>query len=110
MPRSAVPPDPGPGRLTRAVGLSVRSLVRRALDSGGQRRVRREREPVGCFYPEASFAIPGHVYGPDGTRVSLPSGITSIGKVDPATSLRWRARYGNTLVKGVDEEPLEIVS
>jgi predicted amidohydrolase len=61
-------------------------------------------------YPEANFATPGHVHGPDGTRVSLFSGVASIGTVDPATSLRWRARYGNTLVKGVGEEPLEIVS
>jgi predicted amidohydrolase len=62
------------------------------------------------IYPEASFATPGHVYGPDGTRVSSSSGAASIGTVDPSTSLRWRARYGNTLVKGVGEEPLEIVS
>ena len=61
-------------------------------------------------YPEASFATAGHVYGPDGTRVSLSSGPASIGTVDPSTSPRWRARYGNTLVKGVGEEPLEIVS
>jgi 5-aminopentanamidase len=61
-------------------------------------------------YPEASFATPGHVYGPGGTRVSLSSGAASVGTVDPTTSLRWRARYGNTLVKNVGEEPLEIVS
>jgi hypothetical protein len=45
-----------------------------------------------------------------GLRVSLSSGPASIGTVDPATSLRWRAHYGNTLVKGVGEETLEIVS
>jgi len=61
-------------------------------------------------YPEASFATPGHVYGPGGTRVSLSSGAASVGTVDPTTSLRWRARYGNTLVKSVGEEPLEFVS
>jgi hypothetical protein len=61
-------------------------------------------------YPEASFATPGHVYGPDGTRVSYSFGAASMGKVDPSASLRWRARYGNTLLKGAGEEPLEIVS
>jgi hypothetical protein len=34
----------------------------------------------------------------------------SIGSVDPSTSLRWRAGYGNTLLKRVGDEPLEIVS
>ena len=61
-------------------------------------------------YPEANFATPGHVYAPDGTRVSSSSGRRSIAAVDPSTSLRWRTTYGNTLVKGVGEEPLEIVS
>jgi hypothetical protein len=42
--------------------------------------------------------------------VSLSSGAASIGTVDPETSLRWRACCGNTLVKGVGEEPLEIVA
>src|SRR4051794_4798638 len=82
------------------------SCADRALDSG----VYVASANQSGTYPEASFATPGHLYGPDGTRVSFPSGPTSIGKVDPATSLRWRARYGNTLVKGVGEEPLEIVS
>ena len=61
-------------------------------------------------YPEANFATPGHVYGPEGTSLSSSSGPASIAAVDPSTSLRWRASYGNTLVKGVGEEPLEIVS
>ena len=61
-------------------------------------------------YPEASFAAPGHVYGPDGMRVSISSGAASIGIADPTASLRWRTRYGNTLVGSVGEEPLEIVS
>jgi len=60
-------------------------------------------------YPEASFATPGHVYGPGGTRVSLSFVAASVGTVDPTTSLCWRAHYGNTLVKSVGEEPLEIV-
>ncbi len=65
---------------------------------------------AGGVYPEAGFATPGHVYGPDGMRVSLLSGAASIGTLDPAASLRWRTCYGNTLVGGVGEEPLEIVS
>ena len=60
--------------------------VPRALDSG--------------VYQEADFATPGHVYGPDGMRVSILSGVTSIGTLDPTASLRWRTRYGNTLVGG----------
>jgi 5-aminopentanamidase len=82
------------------------SCAARALDSG----VYVASANQTGVYPEANFATPGHVYGPDGMRVSLSSGAASIGTVDPATSLRWRARYGNTLVKGVGEEPLEIVS
>jgi predicted amidohydrolase len=61
-------------------------------------------------YPEASFATHGHLYGPDGTLVSSSYGQKSIGVVDPTTSLRWRAGYGNTLVDRVGDEPLEIVS
>ena len=82
------------------------SCAARALDNG----VYVASANQSGAYPEATFATPGHVYGPDGTRVSLSSGPASIGTVDPATSLRWRARYGNTLVKGAGEEPLEIVS
>jgi 5-aminopentanamidase len=82
------------------------SCAARALDSG----VYVASANQTGTYPEASFATQGHVYGPDGTRVSLSSGAASIGTVDPSTSLRWRARYGNTLVKRVGEEPLEIVS
>ena len=82
------------------------SCAARALDSG----VYVASANQSGAYPEASFATPGHVYGPDGTRVSLSFGPASIGTVDPATSLRWRARYGNTLVRGIGEEPLEIVS
>ena len=62
------------------------------------------------FYPEASFATPGHVYGPDGMRVSSSLGSMSVGTVDLTASLRWRAHYGDTLVGGAGEEPLEIVS
>ena len=82
------------------------SCAARALDNG----VYVASANQAGIYPEASFATPGHVYGPDGTRVSSSSGAASIGTVDPSTSLCWRARYGNTLIKGVGEEPLEIVS
>lgn len=82
------------------------SCAARALDNG----VYLVSANQSGVYPEASFATQGHLYGPDGTRASSSSGPTSIGTVDPATSLRWRAGYGNTLVERVGEEPLEIVS
>ena len=82
------------------------SCAARALDNG----VYVASANQAGAYPEASFATPGHAYGPDGTRVSLSSGTASIGTVDPTTSLRWRARYGNTLLRGIGEEPMEIVS
>jgi predicted amidohydrolase len=83
------------------------SCAARALDNG----VYVASANQAGTYPEASFATPGHAYGPDGTRVSLFSGTASIGTVDPTTSLRWRARYGNTLLRsGIGEEPMEIVS
>jgi len=78
----------------------------RALDNGLHVASANQTGP----YPEANFATQGHVYGPDGTRLSSTSGRASIATVDPSTSLRWRTTYGNTLMKGVGEEPLEIVS
>ena len=62
------------------------------------------REPWGFQYDLSCAA------GPDGTRVSSSYGPKSIGTVDSSTSLRWRAGYGNTLLKRVGDEPLEIVS
>jgi 5-aminopentanamidase len=82
------------------------SCAARALDNG----VFLASANQSGVYPEASFVTQGHLHGPDGARVSSSSGPMSIGTVDPSTSLRWRARYGNTLVKRVGEEPLEIVS
>jgi predicted amidohydrolase len=87
------------------------SCAARALDNG----VYLASANQSGVYPEASFAIRGHLYGPDGTRVSSSFGPMSIGTVDPSTSLRWRAGYGNTLVERLreeplGEEPLEIVS
>ena len=82
------------------------SCAARALDSGVYVA---SANQIGD-YPDAGFAAPGHVYGPDGMRVSLPYGAASIGTLDPAASLRWRTCYGNTLVGGFGEEQLEIVS
>ena len=78
----------------------------RALDNGVYVASANQAGP----YPEANFETPGHIYAPDGTRVSSSSGRTNLAGVDPSTSLRWRTTYGNTLVKGAGEEPLEIVS
>jgi predicted amidohydrolase len=82
------------------------SCAARALDSG----VHVASANQSGVYPEASFATPGHVYGPDGMRVSSSLGAMSVGTVDLTTSLRWRTLYGDTLVGGAGEEPLEIVS
>jgi hypothetical protein len=64
-------------------------------------------------YPEALFDAPGHVYGPDGLRVSRTAGAASIGELDPGAPGRWRRLYGNTLedqISDIGEEPLEICS
>jgi 5-aminopentanamidase len=82
------------------------SCAARALDNG----VYVASANQSGVYPEAGFVTRGHLYGPDGARVSYSSGLKSIGTVDSSISLRWRAGYGNTLVKRVGEEPLEIVS
>ena len=63
------------------------SCAARALDNG----VYVASANQSGVYPEASFATKGHVYGPDGTRVSSSSGPKSIGTVDSSTSMRWRA-------------------
>jgi predicted amidohydrolase len=82
------------------------SCAARALDNG----VYVASANQSGTYPEAGFATRGHLYGPDGTRVSSSLGPTSIGTVDLSTALRWRTGYGNTLMERVGEEPLEIVS
>ncbi len=66
-------------------------------------------------YPEARFATPGHVHGPDGLRVSRSIGATSTSDLDPGAPGRWRSLYGNTLfdayrVAAMGEEPLEACS
>jgi predicted amidohydrolase len=48
-------------------------------------------------YPEAFFGTPGHVYGPNGDRISETVGTASVGELDPEVLAAWRLRYGNTL-------------
>ena len=63
------------------------------------------------LYPEARFGCPGHVYGPDGLRVSRSEGERSVGEVDPGAVERWRKFYGSTLlVDTVGAVPLEVCS
>jgi len=86
------------------------SCAARALDSGGYVA---SANQLGA-YPEALFEDPGHLYGPDGGRVSRGFGTTSIGTLDPLAPGRWRRLYGNTLGEGevvpLGEEPVEICS
>ena len=67
------------------------------------------------IYPEARFGCPGHVYGPDGLRVSLSTGAKSICDLDPTAPARWGGLYGNTFLDdfeatAVDEELREACS
>jgi 5-aminopentanamidase len=85
------------------------SCAARALDNGVYLA---SANQIGA-YPEARFDAPGHVYGPEGTRVSRASGAASIGELDPNAPGRWRRFYGNTLeapLSDMGEEPLEICS
>ncbi len=66
-------------------------------------------------YPEARFGTPGHVYGPDGARISRRIGAASVARLDPDAPELWREYYGDTLigrgrVVGIDEGSLGIVS
>jgi predicted amidohydrolase len=61
-------------------------------------------------YPEARFGAPGHVYGPDGLRVSRSEGERSVAEVDPDATERWRRFYGSTLLESVESVPLEVCS
>lgn len=69
------------------------SCAARALDSGVYVA---SANQLGS-YPEARFDAPGHVYGPDGLRVSRGVGDYSFGTIDPGASERWRKLFGNTL-------------
>lgn len=81
------------------------SCAARALDNGV---FLASANQIGA-YPEARFAAPGHVYGPDGARLSR-----SVAALDFDAIGRWRAFYGNTLDDGAwdapGEEPVEICS
>jgi predicted amidohydrolase len=70
------------------------SCAARALDSGV---FLASANQLGV-YPEACFDRPGHVYGPDGLRVSRLTGTTSLGEIVPGFSRLWRARFGSTLL------------
>lgn len=59
-------------------------------------------------YPEARFHTPGHVYGPDGLRVSTEEGERSAGQVDLAFPMQWRVVYGSTYLD--EAAPLEVCS
>jgi 5-aminopentanamidase len=68
-------------------------------------------------YPDARFDALGHVYGPDGLRISRSEGGRSAGEVDPGAPERWRRLYGNTFLDGVEvldggveDASLEVVS
>ncbi len=66
-------------------------------------------------YPEARFATPGRVYGPDGTRLSESFDAADIAGLDPNVSEDWRRLYGDTLsgygrVTPIGEGTLESVS
>ena len=85
------------------------SCAARALDNGVYLA---SANQIGA-YPEAQFDTPGHVYGPDGLRVSSAAGAASIGELDPGAPGRWRRLYGNTIedqIPHIGEEPLEICS
>lgn len=85
------------------------SCAARALDSGVYVA---SANQIGD-YPEARFATPGGVYGPDGLRVSRSP--PSTGNLDPGAPGRWRRLYGDTLLDefragAMGEEPLEFCS
>ena len=87
------------------------SCAARALDSGIHLA---SANQLGD-YPEARFGAPGHVYGPDGARISRRLGAASVARLDPDAPELWRGFYGDTLigrgrVVGIDEGSLGIVS
>src|SRR3712207_9533867 len=65
-------------------------------------------------YPEARFGTLGHVYGPDGMRLSRRLGAASVAHLDPDAPGMWRRFYGDTLsghgrVVGIEEGSLGFV-
>ena len=59
-------------------------------------------------YPEARFHTPGHVYGPDGLRVSTEEGERSAGQIDSGLPAQWKRFYGSTYLD--ETTPLEVCS
>jgi len=59
-------------------------------------------------YPEARFHTPGHVYGPDGLRVSTEEGERSASRIDSSLPAQWKRVYGSTFLDEV--APLEVCS
>ncbi len=51
-------------------------------------------------YPEAHFGTPGHVYGPNGDRISELTGPAAVGELDLEVIGEWRNFYGSTLSQG----------
>jgi len=87
------------------------SCAARALDSGIHLA---SANQLGD-YPEARFGAPGHVYGPNGMRLSRRLGAASVASLDPAAPELWRRFYGDTLgghgrVVGIEEGSLGFVS
>ncbi len=87
------------------------SCAARALDSGIHLA---SANQIGD-YPEARFGTPGHVYGPDGARISRRLGAASVAPLDRTAPEIWRRSYGDTLVGrvrvvGIGEGPLVVVS
>ncbi len=63
------------------------------------------------IYPEARFGTLGHVYGPDGLRVSRSEGERSVAGVDSMAPGRWRRFYGGTLLlESAEAVSLEVCS
>ena len=87
------------------------SCAARALDSGIHLASANQMGD----YPEARFGTPGHVYGPDGARISERLGAANVAHLDPDAPELWRRSYGDTLVNrgrvvGIGEGPLLVVS
>jgi predicted amidohydrolase len=66
------------------------SCAARALDSGIHLA---SANQLGD-YPEARFGAPGHVYGPDGARISGRIGAASVARLDPDAPELWRGSTG----------------
>lgn len=79
------------------------SCAARALDSGIHLA---SANQLGD-YPEARFCSPGHVYGPDGMRLSRRLGAASVAHLDPAAPKLWQRFYGDTLPGRGQVVPIE---